>query len=89
MGRFSFTTTYDPRKIKSNVFGYEQPPRRSDKWHRVFCCYFHFVAWDCLSLGFHVSLLLPNIEVHLPFGFIRIGWLMMPPRKDMDYASHL
>lgn len=36
--------------------------------------YFWFVGWDCLSLGFHVCLSAPNIEIHIPFGFIRIGW---------------
>ena len=40
---------------------------------RRFCCHFWFVDWHCLSLGFHVSLKEPNIEIHLPFGFIRIG----------------
>jgi|GEM_PF-3747909 len=39
-----------------------------------FRCYFFFVGWDCLSLGLHVSVWCPNIEIHLPFGFIRIGW---------------
>lgn len=38
------------------------------------CCYWHFVGWDCLSLGFHISLGAPNIELHLPFGFFRVGW---------------
>ena len=41
---------------------------------RKFVAYFHFVSWDCISLGLHVSLRCPNIELHLPFGFIRIGW---------------
>ena len=27
-----------------------------------------------LSLGFSICFLTPNIEIHLPFGFIRIGW---------------
>ena len=36
-------------------------------------CYFWFVGWDCISLGLHVSLRARNVEIHLPFGFIRIG----------------
>ena len=40
-----------------------------------FVCYFWFVRWDCISLGLHVSLARPNIEIHLPFGFVRIGWV--------------
>lgn len=43
-----------------------------------FVCYFHFVGWDCLSLGFHVCLSAPNIEIHVPFGFLRIGWRRRP-----------
>ena len=39
-----------------------------------FVCYWFFVGWDCISLGFHVCFSLPNIEIHLPFGFFRIGW---------------
>ena len=41
---------------------------------RRFVCYFWFVAWDCISLGFHVCLSGPHIEIHLPFGFVKIGW---------------
>ena len=36
-------------------------------------CYFFFVGWWCISLGFHVDLESPNIEIHVPFGFVRIG----------------
>ena len=36
-------------------------------------CYFYFIQWSHVSLGLHVSFELPNIEFHLPFGFIRIG----------------
>lgn len=39
-----------------------------------FVCYFWPTSWWHLSLGIHVSLDNPNIEVHLPFGFIRVGW---------------
>lgn len=37
------------------------------------CAYFWFAGWDCLSLGFHICLSKPNLEIHLPFGFVRIG----------------
>jgi hypothetical protein len=42
---------------------------------KKFVCYFHFVGWDCLSVGGHVCLSKPNVEIHLPFGFIRVGWI--------------
>lgn len=41
---------------------------------RKFVCYFYFVGWLDLSLGISVGLAQPNLEIHLPFGFIRIGW---------------
>ena len=48
--------------------------QNSERRGSHFVCYFHFVAWDCISLGLHVCFSAPNIEIHLPFGFIRIGW---------------
>lgn len=41
---------------------------------RKFVCYWWFVGWDCLSVGIHVCWSMPNIEVHLPFGFVRFGF---------------
>lgn len=46
------------------MFGYEGP-----KW----VAYFWFVGWDCLSFGLHFCTSIPHIEIHLPFGFIRVG----------------
>lgn len=41
---------------------------------RQFVCYFHFVGWSCFSFGAHVDFASPNIELHIPFGFFRVGW---------------
>ena len=38
-----------------------------------FVCFFHFVGWSCISLGLSVDVSRGNIEMHIPFGFIRIG----------------
>lgn len=38
-----------------------------------FVCYFWFVSWGSISLGLHLSLDPLNVEVHVPFGFFRIG----------------
>jgi hypothetical protein len=46
---------------------------------RRFCFYYWFVAWDCISFGVHFCPTQPNIEIHLPFGFVRIGWLKTWP----------
>lgn len=41
---------------------------------RQVICYFYFQGFDCLSLGAHICLSQPNFELHIPFGFFRIGW---------------
>ena len=38
-----------------------------------FICYFFFSGFQFISLGVHLSLKPLNFEIHLPFGFIRIG----------------
>lgn len=52
--------------------------RRMDKpmkIEREFVFYFWITGWDCIQLGLHVALSCPNIEIHIPFGFFRIGWI--------------
>lgn len=49
---------------------------------KAFVCYYYFVGWDCLSLGISLSWSAPNIEIHLPFGFVRIGWSMRVKPRD-------
>lgn len=41
---------------------------------REFIIHFHFVGWSDISLGVSISLTMPNIEIHLPFCWLRIGW---------------
>lgn len=43
--------------------------------NRRFVAVWHFLSAKHIQLGFHLHLTSPNIEIHLPFGFIRIGWL--------------
>jgi len=35
---------------------------------------FHFVSLSDISLGIHVCLYPFHIEMHVPFGFFRVGW---------------
>lgn len=42
---------------------------------KVFICYWYFVGWDCIQFGLHICFSAFNIEVHLPFGFFRIGFI--------------
>jgi len=43
-------------------------------------CYYYFIAWSHFSFVFHVDFSSPNLEIHLPFGFVRIGW----ERENLD-----
>jgi hypothetical protein len=43
------------------------------KMKRQFVAYFYFQSWTYIQLGFHICLDQPNIEIHIPFGFFRIG----------------
>ena len=41
---------------------------------KSFIFYFWHTSWYHISLGFHIDLSMPNVEIHLPFCFFRIGW---------------
>lgn len=41
---------------------------------RQFVCFFNFLGLHQISLGISVDLTSPNIEIHVPFGFLKIGW---------------
>lgn len=56
-------------EFKWRVFGLD----RRFKKQKEFVAYYYFVGWSHISLGFHICLAKPNIEIHLPFGFVRIG----------------
>ncbi len=42
---------------------------------RKFQAFVKIIGWWCFSLGVHVDLRGPHIEVHFPFGFARLGWM--------------
>jgi hypothetical protein len=46
-----------------------------------FICYYHFISWWHWSLGVHVDPWHPQIEIHLPFGFVRLGYVRKGSRK--------
>lgn len=41
---------------------------------RQFVCFYTFLGLNHINLGISFDLTSPNIEVHIPFGFLRIGW---------------
>lgn len=48
-------------------------PRPADG--RRFVCYFHVTGLWHWSIGIHLHLPSPNLELHVPFGFLRVGWV--------------
>ncbi|MGY3482324.1 hypothetical protein ACVW1C_000207 [Bradyrhizobium sp. USDA 4011] len=50
--------------LRSRLFGWD-----GESW----ICYFWRTGWDHFSFGLHICFGAPNIEIHLPFGFLRIG----------------
>lgn len=52
-----------------------------------FVCYWWFVGWWAFSLGLHIDVNSPNIEVHLPFGFVRIGARPKPTRITVFFKE--
>ena len=57
---------------------------------RDFECFFNFLGWWQWSLGFHVDLRHPHIDIHVPFGYIRIGWFRTPtltPARRFGYSA--
>lgn len=46
----------------------------STKLNREFVCFLHYIGLDNISFGISLNWHCPNIEIHLPFCFIKIGW---------------
>lgn len=41
---------------------------------KQFVAFYHFNGWTNINLGLSLSVKMPNVEIHVPFGFFRIGW---------------
>ena len=52
------------------------------KSKRGFVAYFHYTGWENMQLGISLNVKIPNLEVHIPCGFVRIGWSMRVERKE-------
>lgn len=57
------------------------------KQTRQFIAFFHFVSWAHFSLGIHIDFSSPNIEIHMPIGFIRLGWNKTSGRIPINHHS--
>jgi len=49
------------------------------KVKRWFVAYFHITGFYPINLGINVDFQSPNIELHIPFGFMKIGWVGRSP----------
>jgi hypothetical protein len=52
--------------------------------YRAFVCYFFFVGWNEISIGANVDLKAPTLNLHVPFGWIRIGWVKKGGQKPIN-----
>jgi hypothetical protein len=41
---------------------------------KIFVIMFHFIDFYNISFGINFCFNMPNIEIHIPFGFIKIGF---------------
>ena len=51
------------------------------------CFYWHFVSWYCFSLGITIDFESPNFEIHLPFGFFRVGFQITEYPQQLSYLE--
>ena len=58
-----------------------------ERRHHRWCCYFWRTQWTHISIGLHVSLAAPNIELHVPFGFFRLGRIENMNTSDMKQTN--
>lgn len=52
-----------------------------------FVCFFWFVSWKSISLGVSLNVKPIHVEIHLPFGFLKIGMVhkwSTPPMTAND-----
>jgi hypothetical protein len=49
--------------------------------------YWHFVSWYFFSIGITVDFESPNIEIHLPFGFFRVGFQITEYPQEISFLE--
>lgn len=60
---------------------------------REFECFFNFLGWWQWSFGVHLDVRHPHLDLHVPFGFLRLGWRHfdrcgpLPARKICFYKA--
>lgn len=59
----------------------------SGKKDRRFVCYLHWIGLDNISLGVSINWHVPNLELHLPFCFVRVGWQCVYRNDGFQYRT--
>ena len=59
------------------------------KMKNNFEIFYKFIGWNCISLGIHFDWEAPRLEIHIPFGWIRIGWNKQTGRKMKGWEDGL
>lgn len=54
---------------------------------RIFVCEWSFIGWGDISLGFHVCVGELYCDLHLPFGWLRIGWEREPVELPLNWKQ--
>ncbi|KKN06299.1 hypothetical protein LCGC14_1078530 [marine sediment metagenome] len=53
----------------------------AERIKRYFKAYYYVSGWYPINFGLNIDFGSPNIDIHIPFGFIRIGWDTTPRGK--------
>ncbi len=74
--------------IMNNKDGQDEPvTERTSKMTRQFIAIFHFTGWSNIQLGISISIKQPNLEIHVPFGFIRVGWVLTTGQRPINHLQ--
>ena len=72
-----------------DIYGHVKTIHKDLLPKKVFVHYWWFTGWDNIALGININWRLPNIEIHLPFGFIRFGLFDNFEVTDYGVATHI
>jgi len=48
---------------------------------RTFGTRFKWLGWHCFSVGIHIDLIGPYLDIHFPGGWATIGWMYFDMRR--------
>ena len=87
-----FNEARKEEKMKKRELYRDRAAKLLDEFYATprFVAYFYPTGLSSIGFGFQVRPRQPHIEVHLPFGFFRIGWvraLEYPERKPFGFEG--